>query len=228
MTLLPVSHFYHCFAQGEWDIPVAEHLYALTEAEWDGPITVGLVGPKPRRDLVASVFRAVYPQARFIHAATGYEHVTLNAVRKHVKHDDGLVMYAHTKGASKQSGLAPAWRQSMTERIVSHWRDNQRVLSGEWVDAVGCHWLVPDVCHWLKPEHASPIFAGNFWMARSDYLRRLPALGSHRHDAENWIGLGRPCVADLQPGVPSGETCRPPVRIGRLRVEVGGSLHPDV
>lgn len=222
-----VAHFYHCFADGAWEQPVSEHLYALTESGFDGPLTVGLVGAPRRRRIVRNVFAAVYPHAKFIEARAGFEQVTLRAVHRHARRSDGLVLYAHTKGAAHPSDLQPRWRQSMTLHVVTRWQHHVRVLAGPWVDAVGCHWLIPE-CWPAHGQWTSPMFAGNFWIARCDYLRRLPACGRSRFDAERWIGLGRPSVVDLLPGCPSVELCRPPLQVGRLLAPVDGRLLPGL
>jgi hypothetical protein len=74
------------------------------------------------------------------------------------------------------------------------------------LDAVGCHWLTAEQFPWAAQEfpEGTPFFGGNFWMARCDYLRRLPEPSTRsRFDAERWIGLRDPKVLDLNPGWPA-------------------------
>lgn len=226
---MKVAHFYHCWCAGQWREPVSEHLYALTEAKFDGPLTVGLVGPKRERDLARLIFAGVYPDAIFVEAASGYERVTLAAVREYASDHDGAVMYAHTKGAAHPSDLQPRWRRSMTMHVISPWRDHLPILEGPWVDAIGCFWLIPEL--WKPREDwPSPFFGGNFWVARCDYLRKLPPLkqSNDRFDDELWIGLGRPSIVDLHPGHPGVDEHPQPLRIGRLQVPVGDRLEPHL
>jgi hypothetical protein len=64
---------------------------------------------------------------------------------------------------------------------------------------VGCHWI-------RNPEwpEQGPFFAGNFWWARSGYLRMLPEpLNETRWQAETWITLGSPRIRDMLPEWPT-------------------------
>jgi hypothetical protein len=133
-------------------------------------------------------------------ADTGWEQVTLAAVRRYAQTHDGAVVYAHTKGASNAGDLGSnsKWRRAMNLRVVDNWRSNLKAMDDH--DALGCHWLTPG-------EHPgtirTPFFAGNFWMARCDYLRTLPVCATEdRMDAELWVGLNGPRVLDVLPGWP--------------------------
>lgn len=147
------------------------------------------------------------PVTAFAEAEAGFEQVTLNALHNWLSAPDaGAVMYCHTKGLSYE-GLGPlgatghygaAWRRSMTRHVVGQWRQCLQYLDA--VQAVGCHWInQADVPGY--PDR--PVFAGNFWWARTDYLQSLPPVGQEtRFDAETWVGIGRPSVHDLRPGWP--------------------------
>lgn len=215
-----IVHAYHCYAGGEWQDPLAEHLWALDRAGFDGDIILGLVGPTGHRRQARAAFTARYPAATIVEATTGFEQVTLAAVHAHARKHDGAVLYAHTKGAAHAHGGQARWRRSMTRYVVSGWRECAEALHD--ADAVGCHWITPDDTHpdWERPP--SPHFAGNYWMARCDYLRRLPACSTRdRWDAERWIGLGDPRIHDLRPGWPH-ETAQAPLGVGRLIVPTKG------
>jgi hypothetical protein len=54
-------------------------------------------------------------------------------------------------------------------------------------------------------------FGGNFWWARSDLIHRLPPIETEtRWDAEGWLGLGDPDIANLIPGQPVSYEATPP------------------
>jgi hypothetical protein len=96
----------------------------------------------------------------------------------------------------------------MLSRVVKPWRDNLGLLE-DGADAVGNHWLTEEgfpgmlTAGMTDPAPGSGFFGGNFWMARSDYIRTLPECPPEpRWQAESWIGWGYPRVVDLLPGWP--------------------------
>lgn len=215
---MDVRHYYHVFAAGAWSLPVREHVTALGRAEFRGDMTVGLVGPAEdrarAREMVLMRLREwpLPDPVAWTEADEGFEQVTLRQVYAdvHATADEYAVLYAHTKGALYNTPWNAAWRRSMTRHVVSGWQDGVTLLEKEGCDAVGCHWLTREKHH--EPQAGkfvtTPFFGGNFWMARASYLRTLPPPASeHRHQAEEWIGLGDPKVHDLLPGWPSLALC---------------------
>ena len=204
--------FYHVYAAGQWRDPLAEHLHALQVSGFDGPFHVGIVGSPAQGAEVAAELAAIRPPESVTAAPSGFEQVTLHALHAHAQTHDGVTLYAHTKGAHHPTQVNAAWRRSMTHHLVAGWRLALVALDSDpAVHAVGCHWLTPERYPGLV---AGPMFGGNFWMARTDYLRGLaPCAEGRRHDAEGWIGTGNPRVLDLTPGWPGHFQ---PVRYGRL------------
>jgi hypothetical protein len=196
-----LAAFYHAWVGGAWQTPEQEFWTALRGSGFDGPV------------------HELWEDA-------GSESPTINRVRQYAEHHDGAVLYAHTKGAGENTDFRTRWRRSMTNRVVADWRQNLARLEecqncyGGYADCAECHGAVRDVdavgCHWLTeaafpgmfgpqtiPAEGSGFFGGNFWMARCDYLRTLPACEAEpRWKAESWIGLGNPRVVDLLPGWP--------------------------
>jgi hypothetical protein len=199
-----LAHFYHCFTGGSWTEPVLEHVDALVEADFRSPVYLGLVGAELWRGAASDVFEPLLDVRVAVEADSGFEQVTLAAVRRYAMEHDGAVCYAHTKGAADVSDFRAKWRRSMTRLLISDWRGNLAHL--EEFDAVGSHWLTPEHFPGFESEFGEgiPFFGGNFWMARCDYLRGLPEPSERsRFDAERWIGLGNPRVHDLNPGWPA-------------------------
>jgi hypothetical protein len=193
-----LSHFYHVYADGDWLTPATEHFEKLRVSglldELDG-IYLGVVGSRENRRKVKRALRHHVT----VEADEGWEQVTLNKLRDFCQTDDGVVLYAHTKGAWSQSELAKVWRVSMTHDVVTRWRECVYAL--EKVQCAGPFWLRSDM-----PEHSEheSFFAGNFWWARSDYVRTLEPVGlENRFQAEGWIGLGKPSVKIMREGFPS-------------------------
>jgi len=193
--LTKLAHFYHVFADGEWERPAVEHVRRLANSGLLGALDgmyVGVVGSEERRADV----RHRLPGVFVAEADSGWEQVTLEALRDFVQGFDGHVFYAHTKGAWSQSPLAERWRGMMTDATVDGWEKCVRAL--DRADAAGPFWYRSG-----EPEHAlhNHFFAGNFWWARAEYLRTLgPVRVTSRFDAEGWVGLGHPSVVDIEAG----------------------------
>jgi hypothetical protein len=99
--------------------------------------------------------------------------------------NDGALLYFHTKGVSvPHSDLHRRWRNLMTREVIEDWRAN--LLAMDTNDVAGVGWGY---------NFARPHFPGNFWMARMDWLRRLPDFTAYHHSwqlqrfsCEAWIG----------------------------------------
>ena len=185
-------------------MPVHEHLRALRDSGYSGSVHVGIVGtPDNRNDAERYVTKFWSPSAIWCASSdVGYEQVTLNALRSYVHRQDAApyVLYAHTKGAYEESVPRDLWREAMTFNLVRHWKDLAVPLLRDH-DAVGLYWLTAE--EFGDRGVATPFFGGNFWWATTAYLRTLPELDTaSRFEAEGWIGLGNPKVANLQPGWP--------------------------
>jgi hypothetical protein len=191
-----LTHFYHVFADGDWEIPATEHFEELALSglldNLDN-LFLGVVGTSENR---AKVKREL-PGVVTVEADTGWEQVTLNKLHEFSQTDDGAVLYAHTKGAWSRDELARVWRVSMTHDVVTRWRECVYAL--EKVQAAGPFWLRSDM-----PEHSEHrhFFGGNFWWARSNYVAALDPVGNNdRYQAEGWIGLGSPSVKVMREGL---------------------------
>jgi hypothetical protein len=190
-----LSHFYHVYADGQWEIPAVQHFEAMEDSGLMGEldaIYLGVVGSLENRLKVAREL----PGVVVAEAQEGWEQVTLEKLHEFCQDDDGAVFYAHTKGAWSREPLAHAWRVSMTHDTVTRWRECVYAL--QKVQTAGPFWLrSSDFYH---TEHES-FFAGNFWWARSDYVAGLPKLkNDHRFQAEGWVGLNRPSVRIMREG----------------------------
>ncbi|OWK37291.1 class I SAM-dependent methyltransferase [Fimbriiglobus ruber] len=99
------------------------------------------------------------------------------------------ILYLHTKGVSAPHHYCKQkWRRLMEEYVVRRWRDNLAYLADH--DVVGVNWWQDGESH----------FSGNFWIARPDWLRRLPPFAAFheakqrvRYSCEMWIGAAPGC-----------------------------------
>ncbi len=198
-----VAHFYHVYAAGQWREPVAEHMAALEDSKFDGYFGVGIVGPPESQWAAQFELETLNAPDLEVCAEKGWEQVTISALHEYAQHNDGAVLYAHTKGAARSNAFQDEWRRSMTHHLVSKWQNARDDLASGHYDAVGCHWLTAEEYPHVKVDTSYPMFGGNFWMATCEYLRGLPPVGTGtRHEAESWIGLNGPRVLDLFPGWP--------------------------
>lgn len=177
-------------------------------------VTVGLVGPEADRQAARERITHLCQQfalpepAHWAEADEGWEQLTLQAIHRDVHRVPGeyAVLYMHTKGAARDLDSQVAWRRSMTRALVGQWGEcAARLEDGH--DVVGCHWTRS-----LDWPEQGPFFAGNFWLARASYLRRLPPPeNKNRWQAETWVTLGArkghedlplPRTHDMLPGYP--------------------------
>jgi hypothetical protein len=194
-----LAHFYHVWADGAWQAPVAEHLAALDEYGLSGALdykAAGIVGSPANCQAAIEALGTGWQVA--VTAGTGAEEVTLAKLHAFAALD-GKVLYAHTKGAYRAAPSSILWRRRMTEHAVGMWKRCVATLD-DGCDCAGPHWITPD-----RFDVPAPFFAGNFWWATCQFLRRLPAPGGEdRYAAERWIGQTEvPKVLNLLPTWPT-------------------------
>jgi hypothetical protein len=164
---LPLRCWYHCAIMGNYRDVVREH--AAIFSALDLRPTACIVGPREGADWVSTI----WPWATIHHSENllYYETPTLQRLWEDCQaNPTGAVLYAHTKGVSTPNDLAKVgWRRMMNRFIIGNWRANLQKLAV--ADAIGANW---------QDSKDYPHFAGNFWMARSDWIARLDAPVEHR------------------------------------------------
>jgi hypothetical protein len=160
-----VEVFYHIAAMGNWREVVAEHFALLGEVGLDS-VQVSYLGEMEGLDHVmrsaadADVNATI---ARLDQRLTLYETPALKMIEGWARTNEGSVLYFHTKGVSAANDpYKRRWRHLMDREVIGNWRDNVQQLDN--FDLVGVNW-----------RHCPPIshFCGNFWWARSDWIRSL-------------------------------------------------------
>lgn len=190
-----IHHFYHIYADGEWQEPLREHMDAVTKHGLDSVLNgfhVGVVGSGDNRlAALAALDKYEVPYSIAAEAEQGWEQVTMNRIWSFVQGRNGLVLYGHTKGAANPTPINHAWRKSMIFYNVVNWETATGHLFDQSIDTVGTHW-----CN-------NAFWGGTYWWARASYLARLqPPLSESRFQAEEWIGSGQPRIVDMNPGWP--------------------------
>jgi len=182
--------FFHIYADGKWEEPVKEFLQIYRDSDLIlnvNVLRVGLVGSEINQSKVIQYFINERIEFEVVaRASKGWEQVTQNKLYDFALHNDGLVLYCHTKGASRQDGVNELWRRSMYYYNIGKWRLAEEKLNNGF-DVAGQHWMFPTKMH---PEHMGcPFFGGTVWWTSLAYIRKIgkpPA--NQRHDAEGWIG----------------------------------------
>lgn len=125
-----------------------------------------------------------------------WEYPTLRVLQERARQEEACCWYIHLKGVSHsiegEQSCVRGWREYMEYFVIENWRLCMEQLVDH--DAVGVQWKT-------GPR---PHFSGNFWWANASYVRRLASIEDvervaqgGRHEAEFWIGSGRPRVKCL-------------------------------
>jgi len=137
-----------------------------------------------------------------------YEGQTLAKMYEHTQENDGYVFYFHNKGMSSYSTHIPGaikdWRHYMQYYNLEKWEDCIAKLD-EGYDCCGVDWVER---HDIKLDFVVQHYAGNFWWARNDYIRKLKhplkieeymdveammrELQNYRYCFELWMATGIP------------------------------------
>lgn len=165
--------FFHVAAMNGWREITKEILAVLQESGvCNGRIlNVGVVGDNACGE-VENICQeyGITAFAVYLGELTKYEVPTIEWIWNHVNNNDGEypVMYLHTKGVSyKNTDLTRTrWRRAMLAEVVLDWKKQLDALRN--ADVTGAS-LTDNVRHGFPPH-----IAGNFWIARSGHLRRLP------------------------------------------------------
>ena len=140
------------------------------------------------------------------------EFPTLNKIWYDSRQSEFNVLYLHTKGAFNNIKNIQSWTEYLTYFNIERWRYIIEYLKK--YDAVGVNLQKnSDIMNEQLLKVGIPSkelglchFSGNFWWAKSDYIKKLPKPDSlfnrdynnirkmiqvYRYMAETWIGVGK-------------------------------------
>lgn len=186
IAALPIFGFMHIATLNHWREVVAEQLLKLRSSGlWDrtNRIFVGVLGNEAHQlDFADEKIQVIYRGKNIAEA----EFPTLEHLQQFCGEKECLVYYIHTKGVFRVSDMTRDWRHLMEHFVIQRFEDCLEKLTT--CDVCGVDW-----------ETSGPHFAGNFWWARSSYIRALPQLSRlrrrdptadiDRHICEKWIGM---------------------------------------
>ena len=202
-----VFHFYHIFSDGKWQLPLTSHISALEDSKLITKIDsmkIGISGNSKDKVLDFLDSKGITYDL-LDDSDSEWEQQTLIPLHEFAKHNQGVIFYAHTKGASTPNSYSLAWRTSMTFFNVFHWEKIIEILKTN--DIVGCHWIDSRI---ENGRIIPPFFGGNFWWANSSFISNLEKpTNFNRWDAETWLTSNFerdfPKFKDLNPGWPKDE-----------------------
>lgn len=107
---------------------------------------------------------------------------------------DYKILYFHTKGASKGTLIANAWRLMMEYFVIDKWKECVEML--DEYDCVGSNLNPVGETLWSDGTTTIPVegtynFTGNFWWATAKHIQSLDhkfLTSDYRIDRELWIG----------------------------------------
>ncbi len=191
--------FYSCYCKNHWKSIVKTHFIAL-----EG-LTVFMHARGSAKD---KWFIQRQAQIRsitliFIQSRQDFEHGTISSVRQYAdRHPSGVVLYLHTKSTGNLTPEGEPWLRYMNRFLLGDIRKNVSRLISSNRDTLG---VLYGVDRKQVYPLATPVFvnyfAGNFWLAKCSYLRKLPRYEKYlgqsgdRYAAESYIGIGQPrCI----------------------------------
>lgn len=205
-TAVPVYGVYHVYCDEGWRDLAADQirrlkdsgLLAVTERLYISCITADGKVPDELADMVGR------DKAEVISVESNpekFEYPALDFIRSKSMDEECLMYYFHTKGITYQAVGSEgrrfrafkrnieSWRHMMEYFLFYKWRVAVNALSSGY-DVYGCYRLPP-------PPKAYYLYAGNFWWARSGYLRSLvpfdrDRIAGNRFFAEEWLYTGSP------------------------------------
>lgn len=205
-TTRPVYGVYHVYCDKGWRELAGEQvarlkdsgLYDATTRLYISCITADKSVPSQLLDIIGR------DKAELISVESDpkkYEYPALEFLRAKCVEEDCLIYYFHTKGISYRAvgntdrrfnafkRNIESWRRMMEYFLFYKWQVAVNALSSGY-DVYGCYRLPP-------PPKAYYLYAGNFWWARSEYIRRLTPFTEERKNndrffAEEWLYTGRP------------------------------------
>ena len=201
---IPIYGMYHIFCTDGWNELVRlqiEHLKESRLLEHTTMLYISCITKNPETDVKTITDICGTEKIKFVSISSDaqrYEFPALQFIKEKSAEENCLFYYFHTKGVSyhaKKNGdkeftrykrYMEAWREMMEYFIFDKWQVAVNALLDGY-DAYGCFRMPP-------PPQRFRMFAGNFWWARSGYIKQLPELNDpeklkDRYYAEEWIYL---------------------------------------
>lgn len=102
----------------------------------------------------------------------GYEGITTTALKKFcdIQTEKSLIMYIHTRGISQpDNSPSEDWTLMMEYFVIERWKQSIQILKDKYT--AGCELWAHT--HRTNPSDFIYHYSGNFWWARSEYIKLL-------------------------------------------------------
>lgn len=157
--------FYHLACMGNWLQVFTEQMIQLKENGFKC-INLSVLGDKKELHIVQLICEELNLQSSILFNSADlnyFETPTLLAIEKHVRQNEGHVLYLHSKGVSNPlDDTKVKWRRLMMKELIQNWE--KCMLQLPRFDSIGVNWRdMPPISH----------YCGNFWYASAKYLRKL-------------------------------------------------------
>ena len=110
-----------------------------------------------------------------------YEGQTLERLHQYCQHNDAYVLYMHSKGIVNSTLQTYLWAKALNYYCVEKWQSILKIFQDPSVDIVGL----------ADQLSGSNCISGNFWWAKSEYIKNLPApldSSKYQKDPEKFPG----------------------------------------
>jgi hypothetical protein len=182
MVFKKIKVYIHVAKMNSWEAILLELLEDIRISKLNAEVTLVSVGGDIPEFKNCRVVNTGLPLSQF-------EFPTLELLYDEIE-DETAICYAHLKGVSVPDSLGHRfWRRELSEFVFINWKQRIHHLSINWTSGPritngGAGWRGDYV-------HANKHYSGNFWWARSDYLKTLihpSKFRSNRYAAEAWLG----------------------------------------
>jgi hypothetical protein len=218
-----IKFYLHVPELNNWQMvfaEMAECMYTSGLIEGADKIVLCMNGRKENMDPIVSILQQNSDKIEvcYVNANAGkWEWPSINKLKEDIdasETEDDYIGYAHLKGLSRPDPtdkMASDWRHMLSYFIIEKWKDNIDLLS-QGYETSSINWT----------DAPWPHYSGNFWWARSNYIRRLSKIqdpstiafgsvsrylpqlppvvldsGNYRYEHEAWIGSNKPRHAEL-------------------------------
>jgi len=196
---MKIKVFYHVLMIKEWEKIVREQLATLVKSglyDECESVLIGALGASiDKLEEIIEPYEKI-DIVRFSYQENKFEFFTLQIAWYLAQRENFYAVYIHTKGVSfpKHEG-GKYWRDYMMHYNVLKWKECRKQLQKGY-ETCGVKLLDGNT----RPAYKVH-YSGNFWWAKSSYLKRLPDPCSldtkDRYQAEFWIGMSDPRAATL-------------------------------
>jgi hypothetical protein len=143
-----LHHFYHIWADGNWQIPLTEHLIALHDSGlYDelNTLKIGIVGSEENIEKVKEYLQnnAGDKESIVIEKVDGVEQDTMDKMVEFSIDNDGHVFYANTKGSLEDVKYEHDFRRELNKTLIGDWKSWETLLSEYSI--VGAYYVVPEL-----------------------------------------------------------------------------------